>query len=352
MFGLDPKAARVTWTAFLVALAIYAAYLSAHTIVVFALALFLSHLLKPAVAFIDRWTPARIPHAAAIALAYLLILGLLISAGAMIGSSVGEDAANFAAQMPELIKKDPIKSLPLPYWLDPYRGRIEAAAREQLKNIDHYAIPFLQGALGKIVSQAGNLLSAVLIPILAFFFLADDGRMREAVVSLPRTAHAKETLAGVLDDIDSLLSNYMRALVGLALSTLVFTWIFLQATSVPYAVLLAVVCAMLEIIPLVGPLIAGITTVVVAGAAGYEHLSWIVVFLILFRLFQDYVVSPYLMGQGVELHPLAVLFGVLAGEQIGGVAGMFFSIPVIATLRIFFAAYRKAQVRVEYQVHT
>lgn len=131
-----------------------------------------------------------------------------------------------------------------------------------------------------------------------------------------------------------------------------FTWIFLQLTSVPYAVLLAVVCAMLEIIPLVGPLIAGITTVVVAGAAGYEHVSWIVVFLMLFRIFQDYVVSPYLLGQGVELHPLAVLFGVLAGEQIGGVAGMFFSIPVIAALRIFFSAYRKAQVRTDYQVHT
>ena len=75
MFGLDPKAARITWTAFLVALAIYIVYLSAHTIVVFALALFLSHLLKPAVAFIDRWTPARIPHAAAIAIAYLRTSG-------------------------------------------------------------------------------------------------------------------------------------------------------------------------------------------------------------------------------------------------------------------------------------
>lgn len=342
MFGLDPRAARVTWTVLLVCLTLYLAYLSLRTIVVFALALFLSHLIHPVVAILDRLTPHKIPRTASIAIAYALILTVVISAGAVVGSTVAEQAAAFASQMPELIKKDPIGALPLPYWLAAYRPQIETAAREQIRNLDHYAIPFLQGALGKIVSQAGNLLSAILIPILAFFFLADDGRMHGALLSLARLPSTREVLEGLLADIHTLLSNYMRALVGLALSTLFFSWLFLQVTGVPYAVLLAAVGAMLEFIPLVGPLVAGVTTVVVAGAAGYDHVAWIIVFLIVFRIFQDYVVSPYLMGQGVELHPLAVLFGVLAGEQIGGVAGMFFSIPVLAALRIVFLAYRKA----------
>jgi predicted PurR-regulated permease PerM len=53
-------------------------------------------------------------------------------------------------------------------------------------------------------------------------------------------------------------------------------------------------------------------------------------------LIQDYVLQPYLMSSGVALHPLLVIFGVLAGEQVGGVPGMFLSIPVLATLRVIY----------------
>jgi len=68
---------------------------------------------------------------------------------------------------------------------------------------------------------------------------------------------------------------------------------------------------------------------------------WVVVILIVYRLFQDYVLSPFLMSSGVELHPLLVLFGVLAGEQVAGIPGMFFSVPVIAGLRIIVIRMRR-----------
>ena len=67
------------------------------------------------------------------------------------------------------------------------------------------------------------------------------------------------------------------------------------------------------------------------------------VFLIVYRLFQDYVLSPYLLSSGVELHPLLVLFGVLAGEQVAGIPGMFFSVPVIAALRIIVVRMMRTQ---------
>ena len=98
---------------------------------------------------------------------------------------------------------------------------------------------------------------------------------------------------------------------------------------------------MLELIPFVGPLTAAVVTLLVAGLSGYAHLLWILVFLIVYRLFQDYVLSPYLLSSGVELHPLLVLFGVLAGEQVAGIPGMFFSVPVIAALRIIIVRMRR-----------
>jgi Predicted permease len=66
-----------------------------------------------------------------------------------------------------------------------------------------------------------------------------------------------------------------------------------------------------------------------------------VIFLVIYRFFQDYVLSPHLMSEGVELHPLMVIFGALAGEQIAGVWGMFLSVPVIAILRLVIVRIRK-----------
>ena len=103
-----------------------------------------------------------------------------------------------------------------------------------------------------------------------------------------------------------------------------------QHDEVPYAILLAAIAFPLEFVPLVGPLAAAVTIVVVSVAHRLPHVLWLVFFLGVYRIFQDYVFSPHLMSQGVELHPLMIIFGVLAGGEIGGVAGIFLSVPICA----------------------
>jgi predicted PurR-regulated permease PerM len=74
----------------------------------------------------------------------------------------------------------------------------------------------------------------------------------------------------------------------------------------------------------------------VAGFSGYPHLLWVIIFLGVYRLFQDYVLSPRLMSAGMELHPLLIMFGVFAGGEIGGIPGTFLSVPVLAMARILY----------------
>ncbi len=62
-----------------------------------------------------------------------------------------------------------------------------------------------------------------------------------------------------------------------------------------------------------------------------------------YRMFQDYVRSPHLMGRGVQLHPLLVLFGVFAGGELAGVAGPFLSVPALALARILYLRIRRAR---------
>ena len=90
------------------------------------------------------------------------------------------------------------------------------------------------------------------------------------------------------------------------------------------------------------PLAADVVILVVAGVSGGPVLA-ILIFLLVYRVFQDYVLSPFFMGHGVELHPLLVLFGVFAGAEVAGIPGTFLSIPVLALARILFLRLRRAR---------
>jgi len=78
----------------------------------------------------------------------------------------------------------------------------------------------------------------------------------------------------------------------------------------------------------------------VARLTGYSHWVVVLIFLLAWRLIQDYVVSPRVMGKTMELHPLTAIFGVLAGGEIAGVLGVYLSIPVMASLRIVWRRWR------------
>jgi predicted PurR-regulated permease PerM len=107
-----------------------------------------------------------------------------------------------------------------------------------------------------------------------------------------------------------------------------------------YALVLGTVGGLLEFIPVVGPLVAGLVIVTVALLLSYPHWLILVVFFGIWRLLQDYVASPRIMGESMELHPLAAIFGVMAGGEVAGILGIYLSIPVMASLRIVLRRWR------------
>jgi predicted PurR-regulated permease PerM len=340
MLGIDGRVLRAVWTAFLFALFVVIVYLARGVLVVFTLAIFLAHLIAPLVDRIDRLTPRRFPRTAVLAIVYLALIGLALAVLIPVGAKIGEQASALARRLPAALQEDPLSRLPLPAWLETWRPGVTEFLKTQTTGIGDRVLPVLRELGPGILTGLGSLIEVVLIPILSFFFLKDGQGMRQAIVDSVSPLR-RSLVQGILADLHLLVAQYIRALVLLAIATFASYAVFLGATGVPYSILLAGVAGVLELIPFVGPLAAAVVTLLVAGLSGYAHLLWIVVFLILYRLFQDYVLSPQLLSSGIELHPLLVLFGVLAGEQVAGIPGMFFSVPVIAALRMIVVRMRR-----------
>jgi predicted PurR-regulated permease PerM len=223
------------------------------------------------------------------------------------------------------------------------RARVAEGSNDLIAALPEYGLKFL--------TVASDLIFVVIIPVLAFFFLKDGDQIRERILDLVDSGPPRAFLDDVLADLDVLLAHYMRALVLLSLSAFTAYGIFFAAVGLPYGILLAAMACLLEFIPMVGPLTGAVIILVVASLSGASILT-ILIFLVAYRMFQDYVVSPHLMGQGVELHPLLVLFGVFAGAEVAGVAGTFLSVPVLAMVRLVYVRIRKARTGMKFSSST
>jgi predicted PurR-regulated permease PerM len=346
MLAIDKRAARFTWTAFLVVLLLYIVYLLRKTLFIFVLSLLFAYLLSPLVNALDRLLPARRTRTLALGLAYVLFVGALVFGSIQVGSRVVDQANAFVKQFPSLIQKWEQPSPAAPAAVNSLKAEVIRKIQQQIQAGSGAILQELPKAGVTFLTLASDAIYIVVIPILAFFFLKDASELRRHLLDTVEDVGRRELVNDLMADVHLLLAHYMRALVLLSVATFTAYSIFFFILGVPYALLLAALAAVLEFVPMIGPLAAAVVVIIVAAVSGAGVLP-IIIFIAVYRVFQDYVLSPHIMGQGVEMHPLAVLFGVFAGAEIAGIAGAFLSVPVLALFRVLYIRVRKARATTE-----
>jgi predicted PurR-regulated permease PerM len=342
---LDSRTSRVLFTAFLFAVGLGFIYAARRTLILFLFAIFFAYLINPAVGRLEKLVRSRVW---AISVIYLLLLVALAVFGFLVGPRIARQSARLGAQLPGLMDKASTGQLSGQIdqlaerigsehgWSDATQKRIQGfllSRREDLASLAQH--------IGVRAAEAAQQMWVLfLVPILAIFFLRDGGSFHEVLLALVQSRSQREFLQDVLQDLNQMLAQFIRAQLTLAaLSFLAYTSI-LGAMRVPFALMLGTAGGALEFVPLAGPLLAGTAMMTVAVLAGYQHWPFLLLFLFVWRLVLDYAISPRVMGAKVELHPLAALFGILAGGEIAGVLGVYLSIPVMASLRIVWQRWR------------
>jgi predicted PurR-regulated permease PerM len=335
---LDPKTLRVVWTVLAVIGALALLYLLRTVLLMLVFAVVLAYLIFPLVKLVERGLPRSGRRPLAIGAVYLVVVAALSTLIALVGPRLGRELAALGQRFPEIsaqIKSGRVISNIFPRWGG--AEILDELVRAHLPQVVEYAQHALTGALGWL----SGAWVVIMVPIFAFFFLRDAEKIADSATGAIDDGGGGRGLARTIArDLHSVFGEYVRALVLLcALTFVVWALLFLIA-GVPYALVLAAIGGALEFLPVVGPVAAGITVVSVALFSGFEHPWLLALFVLIWRLLQDYVSSPLIMGRGVELHPALVIFGVLAGGELAGVAGMFLSVPVIAGLRVVWRRLR------------
>ena len=334
---LDPRTLRVVWTVLAVAGLLALVYLLKTVLFLLVFSVVFAYLIYPLVRITERGLLGSGRRPLAIAVVYLVLIAGVSTLGALVGPRLARELAALGQMIPEMsaqIESGRVLGRLFPNW----RGAdmLDDLVREHLPAVVGYAQYALTGAL-RWLSGAWVV---ILIPIFAFFFLRDAEEMAGAMTGLIRGDGRQQLSLLIAQDLHTVLAEYIRSLILLCLLTFAVWSVLYLVARVPYALVLAAVGGTLEFLPVLGPLVAGVIVIAVALFSGFAHPWLLALFILGWRLTQDYVSSPLIMGRGVELHPALVIFGVLAGGEIAGPAGMFLSVPLIAGLRLMWRRLR------------
>ena len=330
----DPKAARVFCTAliFVVVLAFLRA--AQETLTLFLFAILFAYFVEPLVARLERPLRGRIK---AIGAVYVLLIGALVGFGFAIGPRIAHEGRDLASSLPSLI--DRMGSGQLISQLGGRQGW-SYQRQEQIQGLfiahKNDILNYARVIGSKLATPAQHIWWLILIPILSIFFLKDGREIADGVVDFGRTPNERQTLRGIVGDVNVMLGSYIRAQLILSTLTLIAYTLGLSLMRAPYAFILGPLAGLFEFVPVVGPALAAVTVFVIALLSGYPHLLLLFLFLGIWRIIQDYVNAPRILGKSLEISPLVQIFGVLAGGEIAGVVGALISVPVIATLRILW----------------
>jgi predicted PurR-regulated permease PerM len=303
----------------------------------FLLAGILAYICNPVADRITRWGVPRIVVVTLVMLALAaLVAGLIL----IILPLLYEETAALANRAPEAMALANDKLAP---WLRERLGirlRFDPASLKALATGNMDAV---QAILERVYSSlkiggmalVGIVLNLLLAPVVMFYLLLDwDGLMRSASNIVPRPWHAK--LIGMAKDIDVMLSQYLRGQILVMALLAAYIFVALWLADIPSALSIGVVTGLLIVVPYLGYAIGLAMALLVATLqfAGWGPIIAVLVIYAIGQALESFLLTPFLVGERIGLHPLVVIFALMAFGEIFGFFGILVALPASAALLV------------------
>ena len=313
-------------------------------ILLLILSIFFAYLVYPLVEFLRR--PLKLgkrelalPRTPAIALAYVLIVAVIVVGVYFLAPQLGNQFPEFTEQARSYWATVGERTQA---WIEYFRARrMPGPLLEAINSAIPTFIERVSLTASEVVgSMAGWLIYIpwlILIPVLSFFLLKDAEAFRASALQMLPKGRWRWRGDEFFQDVNSALAAYIRAQLTACLFIGVVCAIGFTLLGLPSPLVLGLLAGIFEFVPLVGPvLIAVIAAVAALLHAGVPSAVMVLIFLAVLRIVQDYIVYPRLIGQGIHLHPLAVIIAILSGAELAGIAGIFLAIPVVAIVTVLY----------------
>lgn len=294
------------------------------------------YLLDPVVSALAR---AGLPRFLGTLLAYVLTIALVVVPVVLALPSLAAQASAAFEQAPETVTR---VAEDVEGWLAGLGVNLDLAPLQvpgdALPSLGESAGAAAAVVLGGLSGLAAGLLHLVVIvllgPVIAFYTLVDLPRLRAwTVAHLP--PGSREEIISVGRRLTDVLGGYLRGQILVAVFVGAAATLGMRLIDLPYWLLVGLIAGVTNLVPLLGPFVAGIVGAAIALADSGPALALLVVaVLTLVQQVDNHLISPLVMGQTVSLHPLIVLLALLVGGTLYGIVGLLLAVPLVAGSRV------------------
>jgi predicted PurR-regulated permease PerM len=307
--------------------------------VVFFFAILFAYLLEPVVKFLQRHFVFKKLRGPAVVEAYLAFLILVAVFAHTVVPGIVRKTSKALDVVPVLLDGLSTGEIATDignkyHWSNSQKTRAKAFLVQHRDKIQEFVRDCEQYA-----SNATQVIGwLVVIPVLAIFFLLDGAHIGRALIQIASLGGKYNAVQDIADEMNLVLKRYVRAKATLCGLSFVFYSAAMLVLNFPHAVALGVLGGVLEFVPVAGWMISA-AAILSAGALTHSHWIVMAVLLGIWRLIQDYVTTPRVMGHQLEIHPLMVIFALMVGWEIGGLVGIYLLVPVIAGARVIWRRF-------------
>jgi putative permease len=301
-------------------------------VLLFSLIALLSLVLNPAAAKLEQY---RVPRQLSAALLAVLVLSV-------VGLFVWLAVPPAAAQLEDLMADLPDRMEGAQGWIERRAGslgiKVPSIQAEQVLEIAAGAGPLLARigsyTLGIFTVVAG----ALVLLISVVYVLAKPRPLVEMLLRLFRPSR-RARVADVVENLGHQMRQWALATLASMGGVFVLTWLALSIIGLPYAFLFAIVAGLLEVVPVLGPVVAAIPPVLLGLSLDVGTGIWVLVAFVIIQQIESNVIFPLMMAGGLELHPVTVMFFVMAMGGLFGIIGVFLAVPLTITARVILLEF-------------
>lgn len=296
----------------------------------FLIAALIAYLLHPLVEKLHEW---NIHRGLAILLIYLIFfggVGYLFYKGY---PAIVNQVRDLNENLPEFIRMYESWI----YQVYSYTSFLPETVHDKIDQLIATLETSLDNLLGRLALGFTRIFDMILIitviPVLVFYFIKDYVKIESFFMWFIPNKY-KDEAAELLREVDKGLGGYIRGQLIVSLFVSIACLIIFKLLDVNYALLLAIVMGVTNIIPYFGPIIGAIPVVMISYTIGGNTVIFVIIAIFVIQVIEGNLLSPYIMGKTVKIHPVAIIFVLLLGGQLFGVWGMILAVPALTILKV------------------
>jgi predicted PurR-regulated permease PerM len=293
---------------------VWALYLIKDVIILLFVAIIFMSALSPIVEYLEK---LKIPKVLAIAVCYIIIIGVLATLVTFVVTPLVEQTRNLATTFPQTVDK----LLP-PGLVD------KNVISQELSNVSRNAVDIT-------LTIFNDFLAFVSILVITFYLLLERDKLDNLISQFFIGQEVRVTR--ITQKIEEKLGSWMRGQIVLSLFIGVLCYIALLLLGIPYALPLAILAGMMEVLPVIGPIISAIPAILVAFLISPFQAGLVALAYLLIQQAESHVIVPQVMKKAVGLNPLIVILAVSIGGKLLGIPGALLAVPISVVIQIVTA---------------